>query len=243
MTTCYHPEHRLFFIHIPKCAGTSIGGEWNTEHEEWTGCWLDQQLPGWTREGLPNGHQPVFAIDHFTGKQLDWWKKIIVTVRNPFEQQFSQWKFWRERGLGLARKGIPGHADDRFALESDFDDFVTDGRSNGPNAYCGNKWQSAGGVYRWWCAAHDNTIPPNVDIIRVEDFPGAMQACLQPFMPEGQTVTAVPHTNATTDADMLAHYTEAAVHEVARKFSWSLAVFYPGLAVEMLDRVSQQQYV
>ena len=225
MTTCYHPEEKLAFIHIPKCAGSAIGGRFRSDKSEWFGCWLDKVIPGWTRDGLPNGHQPVATLQHFLGIPIDQWKQVLVTIRNPFEQQVSQYCFWRDRGRRHSNMKLPGyHQDDRFAASATFEQVLADPRSNGPNACCGDRWRESGGVYRWWCAV-DGVIPDNVTIIRMEDLPHALHDALgRGNGVELEWVNSFPRENSWQD-----WYNEESAAIIKEKFSWSLAVYYPEL--------------
>lgn len=223
MTTCYNPERRIFFVHIPKCAGTSIGGRWNGK--EWTDCWLNQAIGGFTRKGLPNGHQPVSRIQELTGRPIPWWDKIIVTIRNPFEQQLSQWSFWRKRAAAHIKRGSKLHNDDRFVTSPGmtFERFLEDPRSNGPNAICGSSWKDVGGVFRWWCQS-GGVIPPNVRVIRTEDLPVALFNELQLDAPP-----ELPIKNTSEHGDWREVYTPPMIETVRRKFAWSLATKYAGI--------------
>lgn len=226
MTTCYHPEKRIAFVHIPKCAGTSIGGNYHAPSRQWEGCWLDRVIPGWTREGLPNGHQPVRAFPFWTGQPTEFWDKILVPIRNPFEQQLSQYKFWRGRGKRQAAAGMGSHPDDLFAASVSFEEFVADPRSNGPNATCGDRWKASGGVYRWWLSDESGQIPPNVRIIRVEDLPHALCDALDL---DPADCPDIPQVNRTEPTELADWYTPAAERSVRAKFGWSLATHYKGL--------------
>ena len=226
MTTCYHPEKRLLYVHIPKCAGTTLGGNWDERAGEWHDSWLNDVLPGWSRKGLPNGHQPVRTMEHWTTQPVDFWARIIVTIRNPYAQQVSQYRFWRARALANAKMRKPYHDDDRFAASMAFHEFVQDPRSNGPNAVCGSHWKDAGGVYRWWCLDREGKIPQNLRIVKVEDLQKGMEQALDGL---GAAFKPMEVRNSFTDSDWRTWYTRGSARAVRDKFSWSLANYYPEL--------------
>jgi hypothetical protein len=221
VTTCYNMEERIFFVHIPKCAGTTIGGAYDTTTHRWSGCWLNDAVGGFVRDGLPNGHQPVRTIERWTGKPIDWWDKIIVSIRNPFRQQWSQYQFWRRRGKKSKSRGYRPHDDDVFAMSCDFRSFIASPRSAGPNAMCGDDWQTTGGVYRWWLVDEHNQIPPNVHVVKTEQLASDLQRVLG-----RDDLPALPVVNAGAGSG-LGNYDSEMIALMRRKFAWSLAVHYP----------------
>lgn len=225
MTTCYHPDLKLAYIHIPKCAGTSIGGNYDPRSDSWWGCWLNDVLPGWTRQGLPNGHQPVASLERWTGIPVEDFKRIIVTIRNPFAQQVSQYAFWRARSERQAAAGMGYHPDDVFASSVTFSRFVECPQSNGPNAMCGENWREYGGVYRWW-AQYQGEIPPNVRIVPVENLEEGLSDAIEGL---GGTFKPVPRDNTVKHPDWTKWYDERSAAAVRDKFTWSLATYYPEL--------------
>ena len=219
MSSCYNLEERIAFVHIPKCAGSSIGGTWRDN--TWSNCWLNDVIGGFTMDKFPIGHIPVAALEQFTGKPIDWWNKIIVTIRNPFEQQLSQWAFWRKRGAHCKATGRNVHNDDLVAMSTTLEQFVKSPFSAGPNAMCGDKWQEVGGVFRWWIGDLDGTVAPNVHVIRTEDLHDRIYDVLgiDDSIP-------VPHRNTSSHGEWQNEYTPEAIEAVRSKFAWSFAMYY-----------------
>lgn len=235
MTTCYHPVHRLFFVHVPKCAGSAITGELRTSDGLWSARFVDDKLPGWVRDGLPNGHQPVRAIEMLTGKPLNWWKKIIVPIRNPFDQQLSQWSFWRQRAKSRIAAGEAYHIDERCSVSLTLDRFVANPQSNGPVYTCGRRWREAGGVYRWWCTNWAGEIPGNVHILRVEDLPGNLSECL------GVDCSDLKVTNTSEHQRWQDAYSTDGLRAVRDKYAWSLSTWYPEILQEVDDIITMRE--
>jgi len=80
----------VLFIHIPKCGGWSVK------------TYMRDHLPGVLmpddpKAKLPIGHVRLQDIERFTGRSPDSFKRIIAVVRNPYEQQLSQFTFWATR--------------------------------------------------------------------------------------------------------------------------------------------------
>lgn len=232
MTTCYHLEKRVFFVHIPKCAGTTIGGRVDPATGEWERGWLEQVCAGWSIDRLPNGHQPVRMIEPVTGKPIDWWDRIVAIIRNPFDQQVSQYRFWRSRGWQNAQNMKGSHQDDITTANLSFANFVRHPVSLAPNTCCGvDGAEQAGGYYRWWMMDHNGEIPPNVHVCHAEALNRDLPAALAPY---GETTPPIKVTNTVREnvdtarrRDWRTWYTPEAAEAVRRKFAWSLAVHYP----------------
>ena len=80
----------VLFLHIPKCGGWAVK------------TYLREHLPGVLMPDdpaakLPIGHVRLQDIERFTGRAPDSWKRIVAVVRNPYEQQLSQFTFWATR--------------------------------------------------------------------------------------------------------------------------------------------------
>lgn len=91
---CFNDD--VLFVHIPKCGG------WSCK------TYMQQNLPGVLMpkdEGcnLPIGHVRLADIERFTGRPPSSWKLIVAVVRNPYEQQVSQFSFWATRYLNGSR--------------------------------------------------------------------------------------------------------------------------------------------
>lgn len=229
MTTCYHLEKRLFFVHIPKCAGTSVGGEVHPRTGVWDGSWLERVLPGWSRDNLPNGHQPVAAIEMVTGHPVGWWDRIIAVIRNPFAQQVSQYCFWRVRGWSNSQQGRGSHFDDLTACGLRFEDWVQHPASLGPNTCTGVAGAlAAGGYYRWYLMdPATGQIPENVRVVKMEDLQAGLEGSLAGL---GCDFEPIESSNEVPDKMSWEYwYTPESAAAVKQKFAWSLATHYPEL--------------
>jgi hypothetical protein len=80
----------VLFIHIPKCGGWAVK-KYMQEHLP------NVLMPDNPEAKLPIGHVRLQDIERFTGRAPSTWKRIIAVVRNPYEQQLSQFTFWATR--------------------------------------------------------------------------------------------------------------------------------------------------
>lgn len=77
MSNCYHPELKIAFVHVPKCAGTSVSRELlnhgflNAEDNVWYNRSIDQ-------------FKNKINIDEYT---------IVATVRNPVNWMTSGYRY------------------------------------------------------------------------------------------------------------------------------------------------------
>jgi len=220
----------LLFVHIPKCAGTSIRK------------WLKEYVPGTTDfrdEGcnLPIGHIPLRDIERYTGRAPDSFQKIIAIVRNPYSHQLSQWLFWRGR---RAHGGL--HIHDRVAgMHPSLTDWLHDARSDfhiwyeaqmGSSDAGANLQRSAGmtarypfygGYFRYWLEV-DGIVPENVVLIRMEELDEAWLPTVSEFAiddaPGLARVNAGPKPDLDLE-DILKDYTPLAIEIVNAKFEWA----------------------
>ena len=220
----------LLFVHIPKCAGTSIRE------------WLKEYVPGTTDfrdEGcnLPIGHIPLRDIERYTGRPPDSFKKIIAIVRNPYAHQLSQWLFWRDR-----RAHGGAHLHDRVAgMHPTLTDFLHDARSDfhiwfetqhGSSDASVNLRRSAsmtarypfhGGYFRYWLDV-DGEVPDNVVLIRMEELDNVWLPTVAEFAvddaPGLSRINAGPKPNMELQK-VLEDYTPLALEIVNAKFQWT----------------------
>lgn len=227
----------LLFIHIPKTAGTSVK------------AWLWDHLPGAKGQkpgsedgghdtgGLPIGHIPLRDIERFTGRTPDSFDRIIAIIRNPYEQQLSQWRFWRERYAVGDRHPSDIAAASHPTMEAWLNDPMCDFHlwyeerfgsaepwvrtNSGPE----NGYRDFGGYYLYWISVA-GAVPDNVEVIRMEELGRRWPQVVAPFV--GDDAPPLPHHN-TGDSKRyptLAYYTPQAAAMVQAKFRWAFEHHY-----------------
>ena len=220
----------FLFIHMPKCAGTSIR-EWLKRYVPGTIDFRDPECD------LPIGHIPLKDIERWTGRSPVTFKKIVGIVRDPYTHQLSQWLFWRDR---RALRGV--HPHDRVAgMHPTLPDWLCDARcdfhvwyetqmgSSDPNvclkraAAMVNRSPLHGGYYKYWLTI-DGEVPDNLTVIRMEDLDQVWQSELAAFTP-GECpplpVTNPGPTPRPARERALEHYTPLALEIVNDKFNWT----------------------
>ena len=226
----------VLFIHIPKCGGWSCK-QYMMEYLP------DVLYPDTKREDavadskLPIGHVPLKDIEQYTGRTPDSFQRIIAVVRNPYEQQLSQWQFWRNRyakghrhdhdiwaascpdmTLWLQGKMCDFHLwyEYRFHPGDDFQ------RKAGPEG----GYEDFGGYYHYWLEV-DGVVPSNVGLCRFENLEAEFKAAVAPFA--DKELGTFPHANAARydSRDKWWHYyrhekqPEVAIELVEQKFAWT----------------------
>ncbi len=228
-------NHDVLFIHIPKTGGWSV-------KQFMKGClpdllWPDPSVPGSAEASkLPIGHVRLADIERFTGRSPDSWKLILAVLRDPYEQQLSQWSFWRDR---YAQGGRHIH-DIVAATYPTLTEWLQDPRCDfhvwylqhhgpdGPpqeNSEGENRYADVGGCYRFWLEV-DGTIPDNVTTIDVHEIDDKLRELLKPFVngkwldPEDKPkrLNTSPH-----GAHTAAYYTPRAAKLVEEKFAWTFS--------------------
>ena len=224
----------ILFIHIPKTAGWSCK-TYMKDH-------LDGVvMPDDKDSKLPIGHIRLQDIEGFTGRPPDSFEKILAVVRNPYEQQLSQWCFWRERFA----KGC-SHIHDRCAatyarlekwLEDPGCDFHiwyeqhTDRREESPYVKGTERYEDFGGFFKFWLTV-DGVIPGNVQVARQENLDAEFAQALKPYCNSALqtaacTMPPMPHLNTSPhDADVKKYYTPRAAELVEAKFQWAFENYY-----------------
>lgn len=247
---CYNDD--VLFIHIPKCGGTAVkeymaanmlGVKWprpatwfatKDDRRQITQADHKAAHQSTFESGLPIGHIPLRDISRFTGRPLDSWDKIIVTIRNPYYQQISQWLFWRER---YARGENHVH-DMHAASHPRFDTWV-----GTPNAdfhiwyeqrfmeseavvqkpsSAETNYEGFGGFYRYWLAV-DGAIPQNVQIIRMEQMSREIPLALAPYMDGTPPDMYRRNAGPVNESKYLQYITDApnTIKIVEAKFRWT----------------------
>lgn len=238
----------LLFIHIPKCAGTSIR-RWLKEYVPGTIDFQDED------SGLPIGHIPLRDIERFTGRPLDSFAKIIAVVRNPYCQQLSQWLFWRERracgGMHLHDRIAAKHptlTDWLHDSQSDFHVWYESqhGSSDGGRrlrlaADRAARYPDYGGYYRYWLDV-DGSLPSNLVFMRMEDLDKVWMQEVGEFAcvdaPELPAVNQGPKSILAVE-DALPYYSALGVEIVTRKFEWVFGLgVYPVMEAKEPDPFS-----
>jgi hypothetical protein len=225
----------VLFIHIPKTGGWSVKQYMAKVLPDV--LWPDPERPETLEASkLPIGHVRLADIERFTGRPLDSWKLVLAVLRDPYEQQLSQWSFWRDRYARGDR-----HIHDVVAaayptltawLEDprcDFDvwymqhvgypDVLAQRTMKWQESPEGqNRYSGFGGCYWFWLEV-DGKIPDNVTTIDVSEIGQQVPRLLKPFASGEAAVEKLntsPHGRKTSD-----YYTPRAAQLVEEKFAWT----------------------
>lgn len=239
---CYNDK--LLFIHIPKTGGRSCK------------TYLKQNVPGMLMPDdpeakLPIGHVRLADVERFTGRKPESFEKIIAVIRNPYEQQLSQWMFWRDRFARGQR-----HIHDQVAASyGDLTGFLQDPRcdfhswymqhygyepgmtpaeqrqvreTEVPNPDGANRYEDFGGIYLFWLSV-DGKIPDNVRTIRFEELDVALPEAVQDFIPaDNCRAINLPRLNRSPPrGDVRDYYTPLAAGLVEQKCQWAFQLYEP----------------
>lgn len=226
---------RLLLIHIPKTAG------------QWCKTYLKRHVSGMNfPEDLdypfPIGHIPLRDIEAFTGRKPESWDKIVAVVRDPYEQQVSQYLFW----LGRYKKG-QRHEHDVYTYNAtqralkkgtkpleewlsrpgcDFHVWYQErvGATVKSTAHTAG-YIDFGSYYRFWLEV-DGEIPDNVEVVRFEhlneEFPKVVAEFAGGVHEPGERVNVGP----ARQRDVHAFYSLPAMEMVERKFQWAFEHYY-----------------
>lgn len=226
---------RLLFVHIPKTGGTSIK-RYLWDHlpgvrGQRPASWGDDFDSG----GLPIGHVPLRDIERFTGRTPDSFERILAVIRNPYEQQVSQWLFWRERyAIGHRHPHdlcAASHSDVNGWLEDPLCDFhlwYEERFSDGDPAWRKSRlpeerYATWGGFYPYWLADKTGRFPDNLQMLEfstlADDFPGAVADFTE--------AAELPRMNAATlRFPVPAYYSQRGAALVEMKFPWAFGTVY-----------------
>lgn len=225
----------LLFIHIPKTGGTAIKS------------WLWDNLPnaqGQGRKGdasgLPIGHVPLRDIEHYTGRSPSSFKRIIGIIRNPYSQQLSQWRFWRERyAIGDRHEQdmcAASHPELATWLQDPGCDFhmwyeqrwaASEPQRLKPSGVPKDGYEGFGGYYRYWLTVGD-LIPPNVHIVKLEELARGWPKAVDGFVPDPHA--PIPRENAGPSRPYPVewYYHDAGARRLVEdKFRWAFEHHYP----------------
>jgi len=227
----------VLFIHIPKTGGTAFK-HYMAEHlpdVKWPNPDDEESLEV---SGLPIGHIPLRDIPAFTGRSLDSWDRIVGIVRDPYQQQVSQWWFWHRRyaeGDTHPHSVYAGmHPRIHSWLLDPFCDFHTwyehrfhpssELVQRPPSAV--TNYEGWGGYYQYWLSV-DGGMPANLTVIKQEELDHAGPLALAPYM-DG-TPPPMPHINRGGAIDWSLVYmsngpdiANRSLDIVTSKFRWCL---------------------
>jgi hypothetical protein len=187
---------------------------------------------------LPIGHVPLRDIETFTGRKPESFQKIIAVIRNPYEQQLSQWMFWRDR---RARGGDHFH-DYVAANHATLESFLRDPRNDFHLWYeqhpqiglrlrdprlVGERLEN--GIYNYWLTI-DDELPSNLEVIKAEELDEAFPKAVHEFS-DKDTVQPMRRDNASPSRrSFTEYYTHLACSIVEHKFKWAFDNYYERLS-------------
>ncbi len=222
MATCYNDD--ILFIHIPRCGGTSI-----TDY-------LEQTIPGMTRDGLPIGHIRLQDIEALTGRMPSSFDKIIAVVRDPFAAEVSAYDF----SVSIVLNGR-GQAWHRFAAAHPSVSEAAIDPMCKMHGYYESQWMAEHypnsqrtrsqlaeyvtrvGVFRYWIDV-DGEIPDNVEVIRLEEKE-QIAAATELYRTYD---TLLKRLNRSTDGPGTRQiFTPAARNAIEDNYRWTIDNFYP----------------
>jgi len=209
--------------------------------------------------GFPIGHIP---LRHIVKPPARWrmelgavprpaesFDKILAIVRNPYEQQVSQYLFWLKRGEVNRAQGVQMHPHDEGAFRCydqmmgnvhagfrlwlripRFCDFFLWYEAHHaptedwtPGGQVGGGYEGFGGYYRYWVSVGDR-VPPNVEILRMEELATEWPRVMAEFIPDPPPLPVVNVHNP--GVDWRSFYDEDAARRVESKFRWAFENFY-----------------
>lgn len=88
--TCYAPDHKLMFIHIPKTGGVSTS-QWLIENAK--GEWYKKNVHG-SKHFDQNRIDKLLRSDNIDPLQL----QFFTIVRNPWDRMVSTYHYYKKRG-------------------------------------------------------------------------------------------------------------------------------------------------
>ena len=219
----------LLFIHIPKTGGTAAKS------------WLQTRLPGATSDGFPIGHIPLRDVEAFTGRAPESFKRIVAIIRDPYAQQLSQWRFWRERYAVGGRHAHDIHAASCPDMEAFLSDpacdfhlwyesrVATEHRPKDIGAVPANGYEGFPGYYHYWLSV-GGLIPANVHVVKLENirhgWPEAVMGLVEGHtnpLPKINTGPSLPHPVGE-------YYLSATARRMVRdKFRWAFGHHYEAM--------------
>lgn len=233
----------FLFIHIPKTGGTSVK-QWLANHVQGVKLATDEDC------GFPIGHIPLRDVKQWVGRCPSSFKRIVAVIRDPYEQQLSQWLFWADR----YRRGQWHIHNYTAGISPTLTDFLQDPRSDFHCWYETNfavlpvggatprsledpllRYEGFSGFYRFWLEV-DGEIPENVELIRYEHLAESW-ARIAPEVTGKLDAPSLPQANQGPRRIQYAleYYTPLGVSIVTAKFAWTFAAgLYPEVPAEAL---------
>lgn len=219
----------LLFLHIPKCGGDAVK-RYLKEHID------GMCIPGDDGYQFPIGHIRLRDVEEYLGRPPESFKTILATVRNPYDQQLSQWRFWadrfaryRQHELDIVAQRYGRLGDFLLDVDCDFHRWyelnIRGGLGEITTATPANLYLGFGGQYRFFLDV-DGKIPKNVRVVRLEELDKHLPHILAPFT--NATLPPVPVTNKGPGLsnDTADYYTRLAVRLVEAKSRWAFEEFY-----------------
>ncbi len=213
----------IAFVHVPKCGGHSARP------------YLREHLTGVKDLTEMYEHPPHLALRDFSkwiGRTPESFDRIYAIVRNPYDHQVSQWRYWRD----MYAKGFRGVQFECAATYPDLESWLRQPMSDWhvyderpqPDGLkrtvaSANGYLEFGGYYPYWLAVNGE-VPDNVRLIRQEtldaDFPKALAEVVGAIHEMPRENVGPKHT------DPRPYFSPFAREIVEVKFEWAFEHLY-----------------
>lgn len=207
---------KLCVIHIPKTGGIS------------THNWIGENFEDARAVRTPTPHLPLNDLAKYTKLEPSSFEVIVAVLRDPYDQQLSQWVHWRD---GYARGGR-SMVERTAAMYPELTHWLLDPycdvqmaheeRNNRLDPEAAFSVVRSMGYYEYFCTV-DGRTPPNLLVVPFHDFPARIREIAGRFKSD---LTPYPHVNKSTYRDVPSYYTPLATDIVSAKFEWSISRGY-----------------
>lgn len=217
MSTCYNKD--LLFIHIPKCAGTTLYHRWPKRGTErgWLLRVLKEKPSLVVTPVTPHSSTQLAKALSGLKRNVNSFEKIVAIIRNPYDQQVSSYH-WREQQYGCR--------------QPTFIEYI---HSNDSKNVSQEQWVKYNSYYLCWITDKDGKIPNNLEIIRFESLATELPKAIAPWCKEEHVAewyrnggkAHIPKDNTSEHKPYWEYYdTPETAEAVERCFAWAFKYYY-----------------